>query len=129
MSTTPNHSSIKLPGSKADTTPQDPNPSQDSLAKALPSSNSPPKEAEQVKAVEKEKDTTKRVIPEATKPPAAPKDPSKGKEVSQSLEIVLATLPIPTKEDPKGKGPTSTIATTAKPTKATKKDNPPLKIK
>jgi len=58
-----------------------------------------------------------------------PKDPSKGKEAIQSLEIVLATLPVPAKEDPKGKGPASTIAKTAKSTKATGKDNPPLKIK
>ena len=101
----------------------------DSPAKAPSSSNSPPKEVEQVKAAEKEKDTTKGVALEATKPPAAPKDPSKDKEVTQSLEIVLATLPIPTREDSKSKGPVSTTAATAKPTKATEKDNPPLKIK
>ena len=108
-------------GSKADTTPQDPNPRQVSPAKAPSSSNNPPKEVKQVKVAEKKKDTTKGVAPETTKPPTAPKDPPEDKEVSQSLEIVLATLPIPTKEDSKGKGPVSTTAATDKPTKATEK--------
>lgn len=115
--------------SKAKAAPKGPDPSKDVPAKSLPSSNSPSKKVEQVRAAEKENDTTKRVVSEATKPLATPKDPSKDKKVSQSLEIVLATLPIPTKEDPKCKGLTSTTATTAKPTKATAKDNPPLKIK
>ena len=47
-----------------------------------------------------------------------PKDLSKGKETSQSLEIVLATLSILAKEDPKGKGPASMAAETARSTKA-----------
>ena len=57
-----------------------------------------------------------------------PKDPSKGRETPQHLEIILATLPMPAKEDPKGKGPTSTIAKTTESTKATGKENPSLKI-
>ena len=44
---------------------------------------------------------------DTTLPPTAPKDPSKEKEASYNMEIVLATFPIPTKEDLKGKGPTS----------------------
>ena len=47
-----------------------------------------------------------------------PKDLSKGKETSQSLEIVLATLSILAKEDPKGKGPASMAAETVRSTKA-----------
>ena len=54
----------------------------DSFAEVLPSTNSPPKEVEQAKAVKKEKDITKGAVPEATKPLVAPKDPSKGKEAS-----------------------------------------------
>lgn len=114
-------------GSMAEATPKGPDLSKDVPAKAPPpSSNSHSKEAEQVRAAKKEKGTTKGVVPEVTKPPVAPKDPSK---VSESLKIVLATLSIPTKEDPKDKGPAFTTATTAKPTKAIAKDNPPLKIK
>ena len=113
---------------KADIVPKETNVDKDSLAKVLPSSTSPPKEAEQAKAPKKGKDTTKRVVPKATKPLAMPKDPSKGKEASQSLEIVLATLPILAKEDPKGKCPASSTAKNAKSTKATGKENPPLKI-
>lgn len=69
------------------------------------------------------------MVPEATKPSVAPKDPSKGKEATQSLEIILATLPMLAKEDPKGKGPASTIAKTAKSIKAIRKENPLLRIK
>ena len=47
-----------------------------------------------------------------------PKDLSKGKETSQSLEIVLATLSILAKEDLKGKGPASMAAETTRSTKA-----------
>nr|POF24283.1 f-box protein pp2-b10 [Quercus suber] len=96
---------------------------------ALPSSNSPSKEAGQTKIAEREKDTSKGVVLDATKPPATPKDSSMGKETSQSLEIVLATLSMLAKEDPKGKGLASTTAEIAKFAKATGKDNPPLKIK
>ena len=43
----------------------------------------------------------------------APKDAPKDGGASQSLELVLATLPIPAKEDLKGKeGMSSTTATT-----------------
>ncbi|KAL0000073.1 hypothetical protein SO802_019675 [Lithocarpus litseifolius] len=120
---------LGLSGSKVETSLKDPDPSKGIPTKALPSSNNPPKEAEQAGAVEKAKDTTKGVVPEATKPLAAPKDPLRIKTPPQSLEIVLGTLPMFTKEDSKGKGPTSTTVATAKPTKATAKDNPPLKIK
>ena len=58
-----------------------------------------------------------------------PKDPSKGRETPQHLEIVLATLPMPANEDSKGKGPTSTAAKIANSTKATRKENPTLKIR
>ena len=51
-----------------------------SLAKIPPSCTSPPKEAAQAKVTEKEKDTSKGVVPKTTKPPVAPKDPSKGRE-------------------------------------------------
>ena len=47
-----------------------------------------------------------------TKPSDMPKDSSKEGVGSQNIELVLATLPIPAKEDPKGKGPTSSAAAT-----------------
>ena len=115
--------------SKADTVPKDLGCNKGISNKALSSSNDPPKDAEQVRAAEKENNTTKGVVLEATKPPIAPKDFSKDKGAFQSLEIVLAILPTHTKEDPKGKGPTTTATTTAKSIKAPAKDNPPLKIK
>ena len=45
---------------------------------------------------------TKGVIPDATKLPVAPQDPLKHKEAPR-MEIVLTTLPLPAKGDPKGK--------------------------
>ena len=43
-------------------------------------------------------------------PPPAPRDTSEEKETSQSMELVLATLTIPPKEDPKEKAEVSTTA-------------------
>ena len=114
-------------GAKVKTAPKNLNPSKDASAKTLPSPSSSPKEVEPVGAVEKE--IVKEVALEAPKPPAGPKDSSKEEGVSQSKEIDLVTFLVPTKEDSKGKGPASTATTTAKPSKATTKDNPSLKIK
>ena len=115
-------------GSKANTASKEVDIGEDNPAKALPPFDNLPKEAEQLGVVEKEKNTTKGVALDATKPPATPKDSSKEKEASHNMEIVLATLPMPAKEDLKGKGPASVPAETAKSTKATRKANPPLKI-
>ena len=49
----------------------------------------------------KDAEVTKKVAPDATKPPAVPQDPTKDKEAPR-MEIVLANLPISTKGDPKG---------------------------
>ena len=71
----------------------------------------------------------KEVPPEVTKPPVVPKDSLKEKGTSQSREIVLATFPIPTKDDSKGKGSTSSAAALEKSAKASSKDNPlPLQV-
>ena len=50
---------------------------------------------------EEEAEVTKGVLPDATKPPIVPQDPTKDNEASR-MEIVLATFPIPTKGDLKG---------------------------
>ena len=110
----------------------------DSLAKALLSSDSPSKEAKQPRVAEKETNTTKGVAPDATKPLAAfdatkplttPKDLPKEKEASHKMEIVLATLPMPAKEDLKGKGPESSAAAPAQTTKAPAKDKLVIEMK
>ena len=69
--------------------------------KALPSSGSPPKVVEQPSVNEKEAEATKGVPTNVIKPPAVPKYPTKDNEASK-IEIVLATLPIPAKGNPKG---------------------------
>lgn len=57
-----------------------------------------------------------------------PKDPSKGKGTSQNMKLVLATLSIPPKEDPKDKAEVPTIATNTQPPKDTK-EKPVIKMK
>ena len=74
-----------------------------SLAKVLPSFGSPSKEAQQHKVVEKEANANKGVATDATKPLAVPQDPPKEKEVPSTMEVVLATLPLPAKGDLKSK--------------------------
>lgn len=69
-------------GSNAETAPKDTDLSKDVPARALPSLNSPPKEAEQAGATEREKETAKEVAPKATKPLATLKDSYKEKGVS-----------------------------------------------
>ena len=88
---------------QADTVSKKVDDNKGSPTKVPRSSTNPPKEAEQAKTTEKEKDTSKGVVPGTTKPPVAPKNPSKGKEILQNLEIILATFPMPAKEDSKGK--------------------------
>ena len=87
--------------SKADTPLKMANLEKNKSEKALPSSGSPPKVVEQPSVNEKEAEATKGVPTNVIKPPAVPKDPTKDNEASK-IEIVLATLPIPAKGNPKG---------------------------
>ena len=57
-----------------------------------------------------------------------PQRPLKEKEASHNMEIALVTLPRPTKEDLKGKGPESTMAASTQPPK-TQKDKLVIKMK
>ncbi|XP_023883751.1 uncharacterized protein LOC111996049 [Quercus suber] len=91
-------------GSKADLVSSGTNEGNESPTKALPTTNVSSKEAELSKDAKRATDITKEVAYDAALPPVAPKDPSKEKEASQSMEIVMATLPIPSKEELKGKG-------------------------
>ena len=83
--------------------------------KALTSSGNPLKVAERPGVNEKEAEVTKGVLLDATKPPAVPYDPTKDNKASK-MEIVLATLLIPTKGDPKGtdKGSLKVVAQQSK---------------
>ena len=96
-------------GSKVYIASKEANDGKESPTKVLPLVNIPSKETEQPEVTEKATDITKEVAYDANLHPAIPKDPSKEKEASHNMEIVLATLLIPTKEDLKGKGPTSSI--------------------
>ena len=90
--------------SQDDTTPNVANPTKEALSKDPPPPSNSQKGEEQAKE-------PKAPI-EMTKPSDAPKDTSKDGVASQSLELVLATLPIPEKEDPKSKKVAPSIAAT-----------------
>ena len=61
--------------------------------------------AQQHGIAEKEAVANKGVALDATKPPAAPRDPLKEKDVSSTMEIVLATLLVPACERPRPRPP------------------------
>ena len=86
--------------SEADTPSKVVDPEKSGSEKAFSSSSNLPKVAEQPRVNEKETEVTKGVPPNAIKPLAVPQDPIKDNEASR-MEIVLATLPFPTKGDPK----------------------------
>ena len=105
---------IRAPSSSAspdDAAPNITSPIEEASSKDPLHSGSPQEVAEQADS-DKEKEVSKEVAPEMTKPSDMPKDSSKEGVGSQNIELVLATLPIPAKEDLKGKGPTSSAAAT-----------------
>ena len=114
--------------SKADSVSKEADEGKENPTKTLPIANILPKVVEQSEDARKAVATTKEVAYDAHLPLAAPKDPSKEKEASHNMEIVLTTLPIPSKEDLKGKGPASTTAASTQPPK-TQKDKLVIKMK
>ena len=113
---------------KADTASKEADTEKESPAKALPLVQSSSKEAELPEGAEKLAEVTKEVAHDAILPPTDPKDPSKENEAPHNMEIVLPTLPILTKEDPKGKGLASSTAATTQLGK-TPKDKLVIKMK
>ena len=101
---------------------------QGSPSKAPSVANTSSKEAKQAEDTTKTGDINKKVVYGANLPPIAPKDHSKEKETSQSMELVLATLLIPLKEDPKGKAQVSSTTATTQPPK-NPKDKLVIKMK
>ena len=97
-------------GSKADSVSSGIDEGKESPTKALPTANISSKEAEPSENAKKAIDLTKEVARDVALPSMAPKDSLKEKEASQSMEIVLATLPIPSKEELQGKGQAFTMA-------------------
>ena len=78
--------------------------------KAPPTPNTSSKVAEQVEDTTKIGDVNKEVVQGADLPLIALKDLSKEKKTSQNMELVLATLSIPSKKDLKDKTQVSTTA-------------------
>ena len=102
--------------SKADPVSSEAGEIQGSPSKAPPAANTSSKGVEQVEDTSKTGDVNKEVFQGSDLPPTALKDPSKEKKTSQRMELVLATLAIPPKEDPKNKAKVSTrVANTQTP--------------
>ena len=55
------------------------------------------------------------MAPDALNPPTTSQDPPIEKEASKTMEIVLASLPLPAKFDPASKGPKVSKAASAQP--------------
>ena len=91
-------------GSKANLASSGIDKGKESPTKALPTTNISSKEAKPSEDAKKVADSTNEVARDVALPPVAPKDFSREKETSQSMEIMLATLPIPSKEELQGKG-------------------------
>ena len=111
---------IRIPGSansKADTSSEVVEFGKGSPAKAPSSSGNLPKETQQQGVAKKEANTNKGVAPDATKPLSVPQDPPKEKEVPSTMEIVLATLPLPAQGDLKSKDSGSSKAALSQTTK------------
>ena len=122
---------IQALGSSAspdDATPKVASPIEEASSKDPVHSNSPQEMVEQANPADKEKEVSKEVALEMTKPLNAPNDSSKEGVGSQNIELVLATLPILAKEDTKGKSLGSSETATSQPTK-TPKDKLVIKMK
>ena len=119
---------IRASGSKADSISEEADEGKESPTKTLPTANISPNAAEQSEDSKKATDTTNEVAQDAHLPPDTPKEPSKEKKASHNMKIMLATLPIPFKEDLKGKGPTSITVASTQPPK-TQKDKLVIKMK
>ena len=104
------------------------NPIEEDLSKDPLQSHSPKEVAEQADQTNKVKEFPKELVVEITKPSDIPKYSSKEGVGSQNMELVLATFPIPAKEDPKGKDTAPSTAATTQPTK-TPKDKIVIKMK
>ena len=78
--------------------------------KAPPAIGAITKGTEQAEDTLKAGEVNREAIQGFELPPLAPRDTSEEKETSQSMELVLVTLTIPPKEDPKEKAEVSTTA-------------------
>ena len=83
--------------SKADPASSEAGDIQSSLPKVPPAANTPSKGAKQAEDTSMTGEINKDVVQGSGLPPIAPKDPSKEKETSQNMELVLATLTVPQK--------------------------------
>ncbi|XP_023889528.1 uncharacterized protein LOC112001587 [Quercus suber] len=94
--------------SKADLTSSEASEVQGDPPQALLAAKDSSEGTRQAEDTSKTGEANKETVQGSNLPPFALKDPSKDKETSQSMELVLATLTIPPKEGPKDKVEVST---------------------
>ena len=116
-------------GSRTDTTSEVTKVGKDSSTSVPTSSDKPAEEAEHLGVIEKEKNANQGVASDAMKPQAVTQDLPVEKEAPKKMEVVLATLPLPTKADPVSKGLEASEATFTQPIHSPPKDKIVIKKK
>ena len=106
--------------SKADPTPSKAGEAQGSPPKAPPTTNTSFEGGEQVEDTTRARDVNEGTIQGPDLAPPVPGDLLKEKRTSQSMELVLATLAIPPKVDPKDKAQVPPTAADTQPSKDAK---------
>ena len=101
----------------------------DGTAKVPTSSNTTSEVAEQPEGTKNEKNANQGVAPDAMKPPIVTQDPPAEKEAPKTMEIVLASLPLPTNADPASKGLEVSEVTSTQHVKAPPKEKLVIKKK
>ena len=103
--------------------------SKDSITNVTTTSVILSEEAERLRATEKEKNSNQVVAPDAMKPPSTSQDPPTEKEAFKTIEIVLISLPLPTKPNLVSKGPEVSEVATAQPIRGLPKEKIVIKKK
>ena len=107
-------------GSQADLVSSKAGEIQGNPSKVPPAANTSSKKAELAEDASGTGDANKETVQSTELPPPIPKDLPQEKKTSQGMELVLATLAIPPKKDPKDKDHESTKATDTQLPKDTK---------
>ena len=90
--------------------PQNSSDSISDLPKVPPAIGTITEGVKQTEDTSKAREVNRETVQGSELPSPTPRDTSKEKETSKSMELVLATLTIPPKEDPKERAEVSTMA-------------------
>ena len=111
------------PGSRTNTASEVAKVGKDSAIHVPTFFDNPSGEAEQSGATKKENNANQGVVPDAMKPPIVTQDPPAEKETPKTMEIFLASLPLPIKVDLTSKGTEASEAASISTGKVPPKEN------